>query len=92
MANTKPCPKCKVNIEKNQGCNHMVCEKCKHQFCWLCLADDLNYVHQHSGKCNKFEGQKVEKDREEAKHELMKYQFYYERYANHEKSKQICQK
>lgn len=24
-ANTKECPKCNVTIEKNGGCNHMVC-------------------------------------------------------------------
>jgi ariadne-1 len=23
-ANTRPCPSCNVNIEKNDGCNHMV--------------------------------------------------------------------
>lgn len=36
MANTKVCPACKVPIEKNQGCNHMVCRMCKHEWCWLC--------------------------------------------------------
>ncbi|KAB1264594.1 E3 ubiquitin-protein ligase ARIH2 [Camelus dromedarius] len=29
------CPKCNICIEKNGGCNHMQCSKCKHDFCWM---------------------------------------------------------
>lgn len=28
-ANTKECSKCRSTIEKNGGCNHMTCKKCK---------------------------------------------------------------
>ena len=34
------CPKCHVTIEKDGGCNHMVCKNqtCKSDFCWVCLG------------------------------------------------------
>ena len=32
----KPCPSCQVPIEKNEGCTHMTCGFCHHQFCWNC--------------------------------------------------------
>lgn len=42
---SKHCPRCEVLIEKNGGCQHMTCYKCKHEFCWQCLADYTNYKH-----------------------------------------------
>lgn len=38
--NEKECPKCKATIEKDGGCNHMVCKNshCKTEFCWVCLG------------------------------------------------------
>ncbi|KAH7406212.1 hypothetical protein DE146DRAFT_630880 [Phaeosphaeria sp. MPI-PUGE-AT-0046c] len=38
---TKKCPgpNCAYNIEENQGCDHMTCNKCEYEFCWICLVD-----------------------------------------------------
>lgn len=33
----KPCPVCKVNLEKNGGCNHMHCTNCRTHICWVCM-------------------------------------------------------
>ncbi|KAI1292111.1 E3 ubiquitin-protein ligase RNF14 [Halotydeus destructor] len=44
----KPCPSCKVPIEKEYGCQKMDCSRCKTSFCFLCLtriSPDNPYAH-----------------------------------------------
>ncbi|KAJ8248445.1 hypothetical protein GJAV_G00242090 [Gymnothorax javanicus] len=38
---TRPCPKCRVPVEKDGGCMHMVCPRasCGFQWCWLCRVE-----------------------------------------------------
>lgn len=45
--NSQKCPSCRVNIEKNDGCNKMICLKCKTKFCWLCLSSLSNTPYLH---------------------------------------------
>ena len=63
LANTKKCPKCYTRIEKNQGCNHMTCQQCKYDFCWICGEPWEDHGANTGGyyKCNKFKTD--EKDR-----------------------------
>lgn len=42
----KCCPMCAVPIEKDEGCAQMMCKRCKHVFCWYCLASlDVSIFH-----------------------------------------------
>ncbi|CEF70401.1 Protein ariadne-1 [Strongyloides ratti] len=47
---TRPCPNCKSDIDKFEGCNHMTCMKCRYEFCWLCLGQWPGYNISHD--CN----------------------------------------
>ncbi|KAI8678246.1 RING-type domain-containing protein [Fusarium keratoplasticum] len=68
---TKPCPGCGWAIEKNRGCSHMTCIKCKHEFCFECGANHReimkndNSVHKrtcryHPDNLEDYEGEDTE--------------------------------
>jgi hypothetical protein len=44
----EPCPRCGVMISKNGGCEHMMCGRCKHEFCWFCLGPYYGYLHSNT--------------------------------------------
>ncbi|KAL5231729.1 hypothetical protein ABZP36_030505 [Zizania latifolia] len=101
LANSKPCPKCKRPIEKNQGCMHMTCTPpCKFEFCWLCLGSWAEHGERTGGfyACNRYESAKkegvydeTEARRERAKNSLERYMHYYERWASNQTSRQKAQ-
>lgn len=59
-ANTKECPnsKCRAVIQKDEGCNHMTCKKCRHDFCWICMEPWDQHGEQTGGffSCNRYTG------------------------------------
>ena len=62
LRNAKRCPRCPYHIEKKDGCDHMTCTWCRHQFCWSCLADfgpiRQDGSHRHQSSCKHYYAQR----------------------------------
>ena len=55
------CPRCGLIVEKEEGgCNHMICAKCKYEFCWIC---GMRYTDTHFDANNVFGCQGLQETR-----------------------------
>ena len=97
LANAKQCPNCHKYIEKNQGCNHMTCNKsfsgCGYEFCWICMGEWAPHGSNWYN-CSRYDEksaeEKLKKDHvEKAKTDLAKYVHYFDRYMNHHRALKI---
>jgi len=81
-ANTKPCPKCTKPVEKNGGCNLVLC-RCGQCFCWLCgqatgRGHTWHEIHGHSCGAYKEEAENRMKEGERTLHRYLHYSTRYE--------------
>ena len=84
-ANTKKCPNCHQNIEKNKGCNYMFCDPkvggCGHAFCYVCGIDWKKHINDHF-ICNNYTEEVKRKEiyskklNEELEIDLIEKEFY----------------
>nr|XP_023024193.1 ankyrin repeat and IBR domain-containing protein 1-like [Leptinotarsa decemlineata] len=102
VTNSKPCPNCKSPIQKNEGCNHMKCSKCKFDFCWVCQESWKRHSSATGGyfRCNRFEAvHKADEkqgsliieamDRNNQMQEMSRFLHFYTRFRNHENSQKL---
>lgn len=88
QANTQPCPECDSLIEKNGGCNHLTCRKCKYEFCWICLGNWKDHGRDFY-QCNRFDPnvvKELQKGKELKRLSLRRYLHFYKRFTVHESS------
>jgi hypothetical protein len=52
--NCKVCPTCRMDIQRDRGCNVMNCRYCHTYFCWQCcqgFGRNIEAAYQHRRKC-----------------------------------------
>jgi len=81
--NTKRCPACKVHIEKNEGCMHLICKNCHHEFCWLCKGPWAEHGDKTGGyySCNRYDP--LRHDTPDLDMRFGKYVHHFQRYTFH---------
>eukprot|EP00977_Amphora_coffeiformis_P018254 scaffold6345_cov155-Amphora_coffeaeformis.AAC.6 len=81
--NAKPCPSCAAPIEKASGCNHIRCQQCGADWCWICLRYLRSHMEAHV--CNRYNGI-TDGEAEEEQRSI----FFTDRYQAHEEAESVA--
>jgi IBR domain, a half RING-finger domain len=79
MKYSRPCPRCGSAIERNGGCNHIMCSKCTYYFCWQCGgpgSECMSYLCKNSVKFWHQEPDDKESDFDKLASKVMIYRSY----------------
>jgi len=89
--NTKRCPNCKVHIEKNDGCMHMICKICYHEFCWLCKGTWAEHGDKTGGyySCNRYDP--LKHDTPDLDLRFGKYVHHFQRFTYHTNARKMAE-
>ncbi|XP_078068935.1 E3 ubiquitin-protein ligase RNF217 [Mustelus asterias] len=54
--NAQKCPKCKIHIQRTEGCDHMNCSQCNTNFCYRCgeMYRQLRFFGDHTSNLSIF--------------------------------------
>lgn len=75
--------------------SRILCRHCQNQFCWMCMQD-WDVHGYNSSVCNAFKEPEPDEASNEAKQNLERWLFYFDRFNNHELSakldRELCEK
>jgi ariadne-1 len=95
-ATSKQCFHCGFPTERNQGCNHMTCSRCRGEWCWQCRGDWKTHGSHTGGfySCNKYDASEAKKIDDWAGKYLednKRFKHFFERFFNHDVSRRQLQ-
>ena len=85
---TRNCPNCQAPMKKTEGCNHVRCPQCGHDFCWVCVKTWKNHGGGHL-HCNRYVEDERGRRMSLGGRTRNCFAHFYSRYMNHESSRRM---
>lgn len=88
--NSKKCPNCASDTERDGGCNHIKCAVCHYEYCWMCMESwdghklsPYNCIRYRPESNGSVSGKNSKNSKRRAKKQDNRLVFYGGRFINH---------